>query len=489
MALPLWRGVFLLALLLLGYVFWPTLVSLHERWVQFSHSLSHGYLLVGVTIFLCWQLRGNLGGSWRPTAWLAVPLLVGASLFWFAGYATQLTLAQQLAIPALLWLCLVVAFGWRAGWQLVIPIGILYFGIPVWDVLVEPLQAVTVYVTQSLLSLLQIPAHVQGFYIEVPTGSFEVAGGCSGLNYLLVGSVIGILHAYLNISSWRRRAAALGLILALALLSNWIRVFSLVLIGYLTHMESELIDDHDGFGWIIFAGALVLFFLLSRWFIDEKSAPPSRTQRASIDWALATPRLWLAVIIAIAVPLWAQWYDARLAADEKPGLPLLPASVAMPASPGWMPAFQGYDVAQNWRLAITEHPAELVALTWHTQERDRKLIYYANRIATDGRQVATLPPLASGDLRLNRTVIRDGVSTRLVWWAYLIGDAVATGNMEAKLRQLPAWLSGDPRAALVALSIRCRSTACTSEADDALLQEAAARAMAESLAVWRSEPG
>src|SRR5690606_8194014 len=33
----------------------------------------------------------------------------------------------------------------------------------------------------------------------------------------------------------------------------WIRIFILILVGYHTEMESSLMEDHETFGWIVFA--------------------------------------------------------------------------------------------------------------------------------------------------------------------------------------------------------------------------------------------
>lgn len=483
---PLWRALFALAFAALAFVYLPTLETLHKRWSELSHSYSHGYLLLVVAAYVIWQERGRIAAPWRPLAWLAVPLLIGASLFWFAGFATQLTLAQQLAIPAIVWCCLVISLGWRAGWWLVLPVGLIYFGVPVWDFLVEPLQHITVVVTQTLLFQFRIPAFVHGFDIEVPSGTFEVAGGCSGLNYLLVGIVIGILHAYLNLRSWPRRIAAVLLVIALAFLSNWIRVFALVLIGYYTEMQSEMIDDHDGFGWFVFAGALVLFFLLSRWLL-EGGAAPARPVSGAINWRLAAGRAWIAVALAAALPLWSYSFNARVDTAEA-GLPSPQGAPWVGATPSWTADYVGFDAQQSWRTRLQGRAAELVALTWMSQEQDRKLIYYRNRLAERRNLVAELEPAVIGEIRVNRAVVRSGAGTRMVWWFYLVGDATATGALESKLKQLPAYLSGDTRAALITLSISCTSRRCEAEQQDEALAQGAGELLDGALVSWRSDP-
>src|SRR5690606_37908570 len=46
---------------------------------------------------------------------------------------------------------------------------------------------------------------------------------------------------------------AIGTAVLLALLTNWLRIFLLVVIGYQTEMKSSLMEDHEFFGWVLFA--------------------------------------------------------------------------------------------------------------------------------------------------------------------------------------------------------------------------------------------
>jgi len=51
----------------------------------------------------------------------------------------------------------------------------------------------------------------------------------------------------------------------IALVANWLRVAGIVWIGYLTEMQSEMIQDHYMYGWFVFAIFLIPIF----WF-DQK---------------------------------------------------------------------------------------------------------------------------------------------------------------------------------------------------------------------------
>ncbi len=58
-----------------------------------------------------------------------------------------------------------------------------------------------------------------------------------------------------------------------AILANWVRVFSIVLAGHLTNMKHPLITKgHYWFGWGVFAVAMVLFFVVESRFSSPAKA-------------------------------------------------------------------------------------------------------------------------------------------------------------------------------------------------------------------------
>ena len=68
---------------------------------------------------------------------------------------------------------------------------------------------------------------------------------------------------------------------ALALLANWLRVYTVIEAGYLTDMHHYLVSvSHYWFGWGVFALALVAFFWLSTW-LPAGAATARETSRAA----------------------------------------------------------------------------------------------------------------------------------------------------------------------------------------------------------------
>ena len=68
----------------------------------------------------------------------------------------------------------------------------------------------------------------------------------------------------------------LALMAALAVLANWVRVYTVIEAGYLTDMQSYLVRvSHYGFGWAVFAATLVVFFWLVTRFGPDAAAEPA----------------------------------------------------------------------------------------------------------------------------------------------------------------------------------------------------------------------
>ena len=115
--------------------------------------------------------------------------------------------------------------------------------------------------------------------MHLAAGVFEVAGGCSGIHFLIVSLALATLYGEIGRDSLKVRLQLVALAAGLALLTNWLRVYIIIVAGHLTDMQHFLIrEGHYNFGWMLFAGMMVVFFLLARRFAPI--APPSPAIRA-----------------------------------------------------------------------------------------------------------------------------------------------------------------------------------------------------------------
>ncbi|MBV1871585.1 MAG: EpsI family protein, partial [Gammaproteobacteria bacterium] len=142
------------------------------------------------------------------------------------------------------------------------------------------LQMLTVKAVQLMINKTGLTAHIHGTYIEIPSGTFHVAQSCAGMRYMLIALTLTTLHSYLSFRALLPRFTIIGIGLLLSLLANWIRVYTVVYIGYQTQMQSSIVNDHDTLGWIVFAIVLApIFFLTS--FLNRFDKPSSETSAKS----------------------------------------------------------------------------------------------------------------------------------------------------------------------------------------------------------------
>ncbi|MDL0429700.1 exosortase [Marinobacter sp. TBZ242] len=281
---------------------WPTVEGIVSRWVKFDESYSHGFLLFLVSVVLTVRAAKRTSPVTGFYPWWLAPFAL-ALIAYGLGDLLRLQALRELTVVPLLLGALVILLGWRQVRAFIIPVGVLFFAVPVWDYLSWTLQLVTVETNKLLLGLFDINFEVEGVFVYlIGVGAFEIAHGCSGLRYLLVGQSLAVLYGELNFRCVRSRIVFFLIAVALALLANWIRVFVIIYMGYETNMETGLIEDHDNFGWWVFAATLVPLFIIGR-----KLEVTRIEQQATGSEVEAGPaklgRRWPGALVAAALPL------------------------------------------------------------------------------------------------------------------------------------------------------------------------------------------
>jgi exosortase len=432
---------------------------LHSRWLKFDEPYAIGYLVCAIAIWLIVEQRKPiLSAVVSPSVGAGLLFLLSAAMS-LAARLVQFQLLQQLMMPVSLWLLIVCLLGWRIGRLLLFPLAMIYLAIPIWDALVPPLRWFTVAITQRALVLLGVPAYVAGYEITLPAGKIIVEDGCSGLNLFMASVVVGSLQFYLMAQRLWRRAAVLLAAIVIGVVDNWVRVITIVLVGHFTEMRSSLVHHHVNFGWAVFVGGLVPFFVVVRWF-ERGGRTISAPASAAIRDALPYQRIALygaGVALVGAILL-----SATTVLEQRVAQPMAwPAPpLALSTQAEWLPLYIGYDQQQAWRVNLDGASYQVLVLTYLHQSVDKKLIYYSNRIADERHTRVTERFMASASLPVNQSII-DANGARVVWWFYLIDHRVITGGVAAKWRQLIGLLRGDQAASLVAISTQCLAADCS----------------------------
>lgn len=150
--------------------------------------------------------------DWRPLGWVHAVIVVGITLavIWQIGGTRWL---KHFAFPV----CFIfVAVPWVT---------------PIEAPIVQGLMTTVAAVATETLQLFGIPAQLQGSLIRVSTGLVGVNEACSGVRSLQTSLMIGLLFGELKRLSVPRRVALVIGALAIALLANFARAFTLVWIS------------------------------------------------------------------------------------------------------------------------------------------------------------------------------------------------------------------------------------------------------------------
>jgi EpsI family protein len=144
-----------------------------------------------------------------------------------------------------------------------IPLGLLVLGLPIWDVFMSFLQALTVKTTLLLLNLSSIPAVAEGIFISIPEGVFKIVSLCSGMRYQVAAIILVLTYASWYHFNPKKVFIYILVISPLAFIANQLRIYIVVLSGHITDMQHYFVtEDHVSLGWIIFAITMFLFFYI-----------------------------------------------------------------------------------------------------------------------------------------------------------------------------------------------------------------------------------
>lgn len=473
-AAPAARGTPLaVAFLVLLVFFWPTVWSFAGTWSQ--GVMHHGWLIGGLTVWLVWRHRRDfLAGKVGDPLLLGV--VAGLSLFWFTATVAHIQVFHQLAFTLVVVFWALAVFG-RPMLRIVLLTGATFvLAVPVWDAIVPVLQRLTTWMSGGLVRLTGIHAVIEGDLIHIPAGSFWVADGCAGTGFFVSALAVGAMYAHLMVRGWRSQLAVVSAAALMALVANWVRVGSLIVIGQVTDMQSGLIANHYGYGWILFGIGLVPFFAVAGWIERRESrtpTPPSPApaldetmiQRlfgravAASGFAVIGPVLYFAIGALPSRSDDGQGLAGVIGGDEWEPV----VGEERPFS--WQPDYQGATVHEAPVFTDGERRIYTDRFVFRRQAQGAKLIGYPNRIADpeaviDQRIIGPVDRAATRWVR--QAVIATAEGPVLTWYWYRVGGVETVYPVHAKFLEVPAFLTRRRSAELIAISAPCEPDNCAS---------------------------
>lgn len=453
-------------------LYWPSSRALAGFWSDaVDRAYTHGYLVLLISIGLVVRERATLAAATLradPRALLAV-LVFSAAWAWF--YLAAVQDLHLLLLPLLLLAALYTVLGAQVTRTLLFPIAFLYFAMPVWSDLVGVLQALSIRANSALIWLTGLPAYVTGDLVHVPAGTLEIAGGCSGLHSFVVGLALAALYGELARDPLRWRLAWMGLMAALAMIGNWVRIFVIIAAAEATDMRTFLVTvDHYWFGWGVFLVCFLCFLWLAGRLRGPNpnpavSATPQRGPEKPAGSSLGTMvRAGIGALVGLAVLPAAVYATEPLRAATRPieiVWSTAPVGWQGPAAVGderWKPQFDNASMVARRLYAERDGlPIEVFIAAYARQQQGAKLLSYGNSLLGAEGELLDEHIVQTPAGPWDQTTVQGGGGARsLIWSRYEIGGHAFVRPRWGQLWYGVATLAGPLLSSVTALRTLCQ---------------------------------
>ena len=366
---------------------WPSLAALGRIWFTMA-DYWHGPLVAAISVI--WLLRRAQERAWigeARTVPAALPILAALVLAWMIAFRANSELAQQLVIPLIPAAAILAALGPQALRRFAPPLGFLYFAIPIWELLVPFLQWLSTHAATSVLGLMDVPVKVEGNNVTIPSGTFSIIEGCSGRRYVVVGLACAYLAGHTHQVRGKRFVVLMLLATAAALVTNWLRIVTVIYAGHVTNMQHYFVAvEHKSLGYVLFFPMLVAIGYAAYRLGTADPVPTSTgTSPRHIRSRVAGFNLTFAVsLILLAAPplFWARPAAAPAVAPAVSPPPVLTGEWQgpLPASQKWRPYF--VSPASEYRASYRngERQIDVYLNAYGVQVAGRELIFHRNSV-------------------------------------------------------------------------------------------------------------
>ncbi|MFL6466970.1 MAG: exosortase C-terminal domain/associated protein EpsI, partial [Pyrinomonadaceae bacterium] len=261
-----------------------TSLKLASNW-WVDENYSHGFIIPVVIGLVLWLDRAKLRSARQePNTFIGYPLILFAMLMLLAGVLGAELYIQRISIVVFLAGVTIYFFGRRLLLNLLLPLTLLLFAIPIPQILFNklafPLQLWASQIAGKGMQLFGIPSIRKGNIIElIPIGAaqsiaLEVVEACSGVRSLMTLATLALLLAYFTKRNgehvkqsldelykdpftWRAMLLVLSSI-PIALITNAFRVTATGVLTYYYGAGAAEGTVHEVSGFVVFISAFIL---------------------------------------------------------------------------------------------------------------------------------------------------------------------------------------------------------------------------------------
>ena len=435
-------------------------------WWSVTSKYGHSFVVFPLIAYLIYERRDDLLGIIpRTEPAMAIMLALMASalvVFRLINIEILSTTTCVLMIIATVWLVM----GRSVVFTISIPLFLLFTTVPMWELFAPILTAITADVAYLFLKVTNVAVYREGTFLSIPEGTFEIADGCGGFRYFIVGLTLGLATAYLFFHKTSARIFTVFAAVVLSMLGNWVRVAIVIWAGHVTDMQHPYVDEHVNLGWWIFAALFFPYFLIcGKLSADVKSISGSQIK---VDGSLSNQKvnlsalsfsLFLVVLCVVMVP----WY-LTAAATQQDSIPndakIQPLGSIegwngpLSYSGSWAPHYRG---AQEYVASYSrEGKVVTVYIAYYTsQDQDQELVNFNHTLFNEHWRPYSDRSRVVGDggaavKMLTTQIATDVGEFDMFSWYYVAGFETADRRV-AKLLEAAKIFSGNKVSAVVGI--------------------------------------
>ncbi|MCX9084244.1 MAG: exosortase/archaeosortase family protein [Candidatus Methanoperedens sp.] len=250
-----------------GIFYFDTFSWLAGSWIN-NEYYSHGFLVPIISGYIIWTLRKELALVERRQSQTGLGiiafgiLLQGIGVLWSIRFISGISLLVT-GSGMILYL-----FGWEFLKKISFPLVflVLMIPLPIVDIIASPTQMLSAIGTTSLANLAGLPVVREGLILKIPSGSFEVAYACSGINSIISLFTIAVIYAFILEGGMLMKFTIIISSIPLALAGNIMRITSVLAVANKYGQETAMNYFHDFSSLLLFCVVLSGLFLIGRCF-------------------------------------------------------------------------------------------------------------------------------------------------------------------------------------------------------------------------------
>jgi len=256
-------------------LFWPTLLWMNERFFEEHSYYGHGWLIPPAIAFLLYQRREVIIRNRPRPGWYGLVILIPGLLLHLFAQLFGINFLSGLSLPIVIFGLVLTQWGWARGRYILGPLLLTVFMIPlpgIWLIsIVFQLKLYSAAIGVALGRILGITIIHNGIEIVLPTAqpgeTLTIGDPCSGLRSLISFAALGGFFSLLIPLPIGRRVIIFLSAVALAPISNILRVVALIVLRQTVGPGILSGPWHIMLGVLIFFLCFLLLLQVIRWML------------------------------------------------------------------------------------------------------------------------------------------------------------------------------------------------------------------------------